>query len=130
MALDEKGREIPEGGPIEWPLGLRRPLSIQDEIRRFVQVELSRQASSQGYETLDEANDFEVEDDEGDHAHGIDVIELQADKRYEEALEEFDVRHAAEQQKKVEIGVRPAGPAADAPGELETPGDSGTVRTP
>lgn len=99
VRLDESGKEIPDPTPVEWPLGLSRPLSLQDEIKRFVRSELSRAAAADGFESFEEANDFEVDDDEGDMASAVDVMELQADKRYQDALEEFDAGLAQERER-------------------------------
>lgn len=64
MRHDEKGREIPDPRPMEMPVGLRKPESMEDMIRRFVRVEASRIAQNEGMETFEEADDFEVEDDD------------------------------------------------------------------
>lgn len=64
MRHDEKGREIPDPRPMEMPLGLRKPESMEEMIRRFVRVEASRIAQKEGMETFEEADDFEVEDDD------------------------------------------------------------------
>lgn len=62
--LDELGREVPDPRPVEWPLGLKAPLSIQDEIKRYVRAELSQAAGGAGFETFEEADDFDVDDEE------------------------------------------------------------------
>lgn len=64
MALfDDQGRQIPDPRPVEWPTGLSRPPSLQDEIKRFVRMELSRQAADQGVESFEEADDFDLDED-------------------------------------------------------------------
>lgn len=50
--------------PLEVPLEFREPPSIQDEIRRFIRIEMSRQAEEAGFETFEEANDLEFSDDD------------------------------------------------------------------
>lgn len=64
MRHDEKGREIPDPRPMEMPLGMRKPESMEDMIRRYVRVEASRIAQQEGMESFEEADDFEVEDDD------------------------------------------------------------------
>lgn len=64
MAHDERGREIPDPTPLEMPLGMRKPESMEDMIRRFVRQEASRVAQAEGMESFEEADDFEVEDDD------------------------------------------------------------------
>lgn len=66
MAHDQKGREIPDPRPMEMPLGMSKPESMEDMIRRFVRQEASRAASAEGMETFEEADDFDIDDDEPD----------------------------------------------------------------
>lgn len=60
--LDLAGREINDPNPVFIP-ALNRPLSLQDQIKRVLRTELSQQASAQGFETFEDADDFEVDDD-------------------------------------------------------------------
>jgi hypothetical protein len=60
--LDSSGREVLNPVPMEIPLGFRRPLSLQDQIKRILRQEVSLHAMSQGMETFDESDDFEVDD--------------------------------------------------------------------
>lgn len=64
MRFDDRGREIPDKSVVEVPLKFSRPLSIQEEIKRFVRTEMSRQAQEGGMETFEEAEDFDVDEDE------------------------------------------------------------------
>lgn len=50
--------------PMEVPQTGYRPITLRDEMRRFVQQAVSDQASQHGFETFEEADDFE--DDEAD----------------------------------------------------------------
>lgn len=61
--FNEKGEHVPDPRPVEWPTGLRRPLSIQDEIKRFIRHELSMKARDEGIETFQEADDFDTAED-------------------------------------------------------------------
>lgn len=63
MQFDERGREIPDPTPISRPVGFRPPPTLQDQIRAYVRNELSAQAASQGHETFEEADDFDVGED-------------------------------------------------------------------
>lgn len=76
MALDKRGRELPDPRPVEWPVGVSRPLSIQEEIQRFVRVEMSRRAQEHGMESFEEADDFDVEE-EDDWQSPYQLTELQ-----------------------------------------------------
>lgn len=60
--LNEFGQEIPDDTPVV--IHFRgRTVSQFDQVREYIRSELSRQASGLGMETLEEANDFDVEDD-------------------------------------------------------------------
>lgn len=63
MKFDDRGRECPDPRPVSVPHGWARPLSLHEEIKRFVRSELSRAAADQEAETFEESDDFEVEDD-------------------------------------------------------------------
>lgn len=53
-----------DNAPIEVPLEWREPPSLQEEIRRYIRVEMSRAAAENGHETFEEANDLEFSDDD------------------------------------------------------------------
>lgn len=60
--LNDKGQEIPDPTPVV--IRIRgRVISEFDQVRAFIRNELSRQAGQADLETLEEANDFDVEDD-------------------------------------------------------------------
>lgn len=61
--FDELGRQVPDPRPVEVPVGLKRPLTLQEEIKRFVRSELSTRAAAEGVETFEEADDFELDED-------------------------------------------------------------------
>lgn len=61
---DEFGREIPDQTPVELPLHFKRPKPLAQLVQDLVRTELSKQASAQGQESFDEANDFYVEDED------------------------------------------------------------------
>lgn len=65
--FDERGLEIPDSTPMEIPVGYRRPETLQDQIRRMVRVDLSAAAEQAGAESFDEANDFDIEDDDAEY---------------------------------------------------------------
>lgn len=62
--IDGSGRELHNPIPVAIPIGLNRPPTLQEQIQRVLRQELSRQADAQGHETFDEADDFDVEDDD------------------------------------------------------------------
>lgn len=88
--LNDKGQEVPDPNPVEVPLKFRgQTESLHEKILRYIRSEEFRQkAEAQGFETEDEANDFEVEEDEGadlpiSHAEAAMMIaeELQVRKQ-------------------------------------------------
>lgn len=61
---DYLGREVPDPTPVSVPAGLSRPLSLQEEIKRFMRSEQMRiAAEAEGLETFEEADDFDVDED-------------------------------------------------------------------
>jgi hypothetical protein len=74
--FDAQGRQIPDPRPVEVPSGIGRPLSLQDEIRRFVRIEMSRKAVSNELESFEEADDFVVDDDDDDFVSAYEVKEM------------------------------------------------------
>ena len=65
--LDEHGREILDSRPMEPPVGYVKRESISDQIRRMV-LQVSQEIASNEVESLEESNDFYVEDDPGSAA--------------------------------------------------------------
>lgn len=62
--LNERGHELLDPTPLELPVGFKRPESLEEQIRRLVRVNISRQAEQEGYETFEDADDFDVGEDE------------------------------------------------------------------
>lgn len=62
-ALHDDGSELHNPIPIEVPMHLKRPLTLAEQIKRVLRVEVSKQAESQGYETYAEADDFDTGED-------------------------------------------------------------------
>lgn len=61
--IDFYGREIPDPTPLRVPGGFKRPETLQEQVARLVRGAISREAEEAGFETFDEAEDFDVEDD-------------------------------------------------------------------
>lgn len=63
LKFDEEGRELMDPTPIAPPIGYRKSPSISEQIRTMIRSEKLRQeAEEAGYETFEEADDFEVGD--------------------------------------------------------------------
>lgn len=63
MKYNERGHEILDPTPVEMPVRFHRPPTLQEQIKAFVQRELSTVAEAQGVETFEDADDFDVPDD-------------------------------------------------------------------
>lgn len=61
--LDEFGVEILDTTPVSLPTGFRKPETLQEQVARLVRNQVSREAEEAGYESFDEADDFDVEDE-------------------------------------------------------------------
>lgn len=61
---NDAGQEIPDPRPVEMPIGFQRPPSLQETIQRLVRNELSDVASAGNLESFEEADDFDVEEEE------------------------------------------------------------------
>lgn len=55
--------EILDDTPVALPVRWRRPVPLAETIRRMVKQQLSLAASDQGFESFEEADDFDVDDD-------------------------------------------------------------------
>nr|QJB19852.1 MAG: hypothetical protein [Microvirus sp.] len=62
--LDERGREVVDGRPMEPPVGYNPQPSLMEKIRKMVHdAQIQRDLEKAGAETFDEANDFDIGDD-------------------------------------------------------------------
>lgn len=61
--IDPLGREINNPLPKVIPSELERPPTLEEQIQRVLRTHVSRQAFLNGFETLEEANDFDIPDD-------------------------------------------------------------------
>lgn len=65
--FDEQWREIPDDRPVEVPVGMQRPKSMQEMVAMYVANAMALQRKMSGEEEgADVAEDLEVEDEEGD----------------------------------------------------------------
>ena len=67
--------------PVEIPASPKN-IPYDEEIRRIVRTEMSRQAESQGQETFQEADDFDIGDD--DPPSPYEMTEMQEETQYSE----------------------------------------------
>lgn len=64
ITFDTKGREVPDPRPMELAPGATHPETLESMLQRFVRQEISRRAADQGEESFEEANDFDIEEDD------------------------------------------------------------------
>jgi hypothetical protein len=62
--LDERGREILNTEPLKIPTRLRRPATIQEQIQSAIRNQVSLDAMKKGHESFEDAEDFDVPEDE------------------------------------------------------------------
>lgn len=73
---DSEGREIPDPRPMAVPFGWDRPLTLAEQIKRMVRVELSREAAANELESFEEADDFDVDEDMPEFTSAYEVRDL------------------------------------------------------
>lgn len=59
-----QGEEILDQTPVSIPIRLNRPPTLNERIKRMMQLELSEYARQQGKESFEDADDFDIPDDE------------------------------------------------------------------
>ena len=75
----EKYGEIPDDTPVEIPGKCHEPLSLREDMKRFIREEISKQAVDNEAESFEEANDFDMGDDETPIETQYTVLELVAE---------------------------------------------------
>lgn len=77
--LNERGHEVPDPEPVAVPVRFQAPESLEDRIKRIIRADLSARAQAQGFETFEEADDFEVGDDYDPRSpHELDSVQEDA----------------------------------------------------
>lgn len=63
--FDDQGREVPDTTPVPHRSQITRSANLMAQLQGFIQAELARQAQAGNeLETEEEANDFDLDDDE------------------------------------------------------------------
>lgn len=60
---DDKGQFYPDPTPVAPPIGYTPEQSMFDRMRELVRREISQGAAQEGFETMEEADDFVIDDD-------------------------------------------------------------------
>ena len=70
--------EVPDPTPIEIPVELR-DMSLVDEIKEYVRGEMMLRQEDEGMETFEEANDFDMEEEEPELVSSYEFDEMDSD---------------------------------------------------
>lgn len=120
--FDGQGRFIPDGRPMQPPIGYRAEPSLMERVREMVRSEqLARDLAAAGVETFEEANDFYIEDDP-DSAPSTPYVNDE-DTPLEELIRkkhEADLK-AAEDERKAREGDDPLRPSSSVRDEAPPP---------
>lgn len=129
MEFDEKGREILDPTPVAIPLGFGRPESLEEKMHRMVRSYVSAIAQNNGHESFEEADDFEVEDDDTlQPSSPHELRELDGVPRWQEKEQQRLALQAAQAQWKAGTegaGERSAPGSAGPPAGQVLPADAG-----
>lgn len=119
--LTDDGQEIPSDEKVAIPVRFTRADTLSEQVRRLVAGELSGLASSQGYESFDEADDFDVGDDYDPRSvHELDDEQIGYDIRYDARYQKRADESEGSSQKgkgKAESKLQPDGKKAAGDGE-------------
>lgn len=96
MPLNSNGHEVPDPTPMTVPAGFEKPESLRDQMLRMIRGHFLAQRSAEGYETPEEAEDFDVDDGEPELASRWEWTEDQEAHALKKLAEEQ--RKAKEQQ--------------------------------
>lgn len=73
--LNDKGQEMFNPMPKEIPSGLKEPDTLEKRIIRILKNQVSQQAERQQYESLEEADDFDLDDEMVVELSGYELLE-------------------------------------------------------
>lgn len=111
QAYNEQGEELPDPKPIEVPLGFKKPPTLHEQIRMFIRTEeFRRRTEAAGVESFEEANDFEVGDEEFDDVPTPHEMQEEFLRKGAKDADEFIAKRS-----KAKAATPPAEPPAKAP---------------
>lgn len=136
VRIDDKGREVLDTTPVTLPVRFRRGENISDQVQRLVAMELSKRAAAEGYETFDEANDFDVGDDYDPRSeHEIDEVAEDAfydrynnERRFEVSQGVVRKRTPESPRSVQQSGSQPAQPSEGNAGNQQPSGGDGVKK--
>lgn len=106
------GQQVLENTPVEIPIGCQVPESLEMQMMRMIRQEVSRAAVAAGHESIDEAYDFEMAEDDS-YEEELTPAELHAMVHARELTEEVPKpKEKAHVRERVEGGAGSARGAA------------------
>jgi len=112
----KKGTETLDTTPVATPVKFHRPPTLQEQIQRYTRNHLNKIALQEGKETFEEANDFDVGEDELPPT----PHEIEFDARGEAEFEKFAIKALPKGKK----------PKADPAGKTDPEGSVSAPNTP
>jgi len=73
---NELGQEIPDTTRPVLPAGWDRAVTLQERIKQAIRTYVSEAAQAEGQESFEEADDFEVDDEEPEWASPYELVEM------------------------------------------------------
>lgn len=123
--LNERGHEVLDDKPVSLPLRFQRGENITQQVQRLVAGEMSRLAEARGFETFEDANDFDVGDDY-DPRSQHEVDEMQEDN-YDQDREQY-YESKRNPQRPLRAPETPEGRNPETEGALQQSGSSAEER--
>jgi len=83
MPYTKDNREILDTTPVEMPLGYEKPESLSDMIARMIRTANIQAAKTGQIESIEEADDFDTEDDEPEMVSNYQMTDMQEDQPWQ-----------------------------------------------
>lgn len=132
MKFNERGEELPDPTPVEVPAGFKKPESLTEQIRRLIRTEFSKEAVAEGKESWEDANDFDVPEEDAEMHPTEYEVEMQPeivnDKRRVRPEESATDRGSGERGERRKDDARQSGESAE-DAEREGTEDGGDVES-
>lgn len=91
--LFNNGRRIMDDTPIELPVGYVQPLTLEEKMARIMRNQrLMEELDKQGFETFEEADNFDCGEDDDDYEYGNDFDAANIQAQRFGVVEEMSVR--------------------------------------
>lgn len=110
-------KEKPDPTPVAAIAQRQRPLTLREEMQRFIREQASEVAEMHGHDSFEDFDDFEIDDEDPDLTTPYTVSELHSE--FEETLDgqptAEDLSEEAEEGAGVQAGSAPGEPSAGDP---------------